>query len=69
MENDKTNKVDDCKNSLGGGVISVLRCSRIMLTIQNYLKKSLPYEPSKKQIFWCYRDFLRFQWKYGGKRL
>lgn len=42
------------------------RLINLKLNIYNELKERLPYEPTKKEINWCFWDYLIFWLKYRG---
>lgn len=46
-----------------GGVI--LRPRKYYKMIKDNLKKQLPYEPSVRQIIWCYFDYLKYHIKHN----
>ena len=49
-----------------GIVGTALRPWKYYCIIKECLTERLPYRPSKKQILWCYKDYLWFQICYGG---
>lgn len=58
--------VQERKTWIRGIFGTVLRPWKYYRIIKESLSERLPYRPSKKQIWWCYKDYLWFQVRYWG---
>lgn len=54
------------KTRIGAAAAWLARPYKHYKDVKRYLERHLPYEPSRKQIRWCFWDFFWFQLRYRG---